>query len=108
MGHPDKSAVHEGELIQIVSSAEHVIDPIRNYPAIRPRLREIATELKHLDGEHWAVGEMLRRACLYLDACEATMDADMEAEASAERGREEAGATEQYAATHPEDRGASA
>lgn len=44
-----------------------VIEVVREYP-YRPKLREIADELKRLDGEHWAVGEMLERACIFLDA----------------------------------------
>ena len=36
----------------------------------RPRLREIACNLKQTDGEGWAVGELLESACIYLDALE--------------------------------------
>jgi len=52
--------------------ATQLLDPIRGQD--RPRLREIATDLKQTDGEHWAVGEMLERACILLDALEAQAD----------------------------------
>ncbi len=44
-----------------------VLEPVA-HPDVRARLREIAIELKHMDGEHWAVGEMLERACIVMDA----------------------------------------
>lgn len=44
-----------------------VLTPIKDCRP-RARLREIAIELKQMDGEHWAVGEMLERACICLDA----------------------------------------
>ena len=44
-----------------------IIQPVRA-PQIRATLRRIADEeLKRMDGEHWAIGEMLTRACLWLD-----------------------------------------
>ena len=33
----------------------------------RPRLREIAEELKQHDSEHWAIGELVERALFLLD-----------------------------------------
>lgn len=47
---------------------EEVLDPIRHHH--RPTLREKVTHLKQTDGEGWAVGEMLERACILLDALE--------------------------------------
>jgi hypothetical protein len=37
------------------------------HPDVHSRLREIATMLKHRDGEQWAVGEALERICMLLD-----------------------------------------
>lgn len=48
-----------------------LLDPIKDYRP-RARLREIAVELKQMDGEHWMVGEMLERSCIFLDALQAT------------------------------------
>ena len=39
-----------------------------DHPDVRARLGEIATELKQMDGEHWAIGEMVNRASIVLDA----------------------------------------
>lgn len=96
MCHADNCGTGEGELI--CASADHISDPIRNHPAIQPRLREIATELKHLDGEHWVAGEIVERACNYLDACAAEAAAEVEGEAMAAQGREAAGAMDEFAA----------
>lgn len=43
-----------------------ILAPIKD---IKPRylLRTKARHLKEMDGESWAVGEMLERACIYLD-----------------------------------------
>ena len=48
-----------------------IIDPIRDHD--RSLLRKVATNLKQTDGESWAVGEMLERACLYLDALDVSV-----------------------------------
>jgi len=45
---------------------EMIIEPIKDHD--RPLLRKIAEDLKQKDGESWAVGEMLERACILLDA----------------------------------------
>jgi len=55
------------EQTELVRALSGVIDPIRTRE--RARLRDIATELKQTDGEHWAAGETLERACIFLDAC---------------------------------------
>ena len=47
-----------------------ILDPIESHE--RARLREIATGLKQMDSKHWAVGEMLERGCIFLDAYEMT------------------------------------
>ena len=44
-----------------------VVTPIRSYP-YPATLRRIARQLKCTDGEHWAIGEILERACDFLDA----------------------------------------
>jgi len=48
---------------------DHILEPIKDLN--RTDLCLFAKSLKrHLDGaSHWAVGEMLERACAYLDAC---------------------------------------
>jgi hypothetical protein len=51
-----------------VSALEAVIDPIREHD--RRFLRKWVERLKTSDGEGWAVGEMLERACILLDALE--------------------------------------
>lgn len=43
-----------------------VIEPLLRHQ--RVILREKAQQLKQTDGEGWAVGEMLERACILLDA----------------------------------------
>jgi len=45
-----------------------VLDPIREHD--RKMLRVEAVHLKQKGGEAWAVGEMLERACIHLDACQ--------------------------------------
>ena len=45
-----------------------VVEPVRSHD--RPTLRRKAEELKQSDGEGWAIGEMLERACMLLDAME--------------------------------------
>lgn len=53
---------------EMLRSLKAVLDPIREQD--RPMLREKARQLKQTDGEGWAVGELLERACIHLDACE--------------------------------------
>ena len=53
---------------EVKKSLYGVLQMIRHHN--RPRLRKIAQELKQADGERWAVGEMLERACIVLDAIE--------------------------------------
>lgn len=55
---------------QMVKMLLSTLDPINSCE--RARLREIATELKQTDDEHRAVGEMLERVCIFLDAYEMT------------------------------------
>jgi len=47
-----------------------VLNPIKSHK--RVILRKIAIELKQTDDEHWDVGEMLERGCIFLDAYEMT------------------------------------
>lgn len=54
--------------ITITEGLFAVLEPIKAQR--RATLREIATELKQTDGEYWAVGEMLERGCIFLDAYE--------------------------------------
>jgi hypothetical protein len=49
-----------------------IVEVIRNHD--RPTLRQKAEQLKQTDGEGWAIGEMLERACIFLDVVE--MDND--------------------------------
>lgn len=56
-------------MTEIQDVGTQLLDVIRKHN--RPTLRQIATDLKQVDGEHWAVGEMLERACILLDALEA-------------------------------------
>ena len=51
---------------QEAAAFHRLLDPIRNHP--RPILREKAEQLKRSDGESWAIGELLERACIMLDA----------------------------------------
>ena len=44
-----------------------LLSPIA-HPDVRAKLPEIAIELKRMDGEHWAVGEMVERAYLHLNS----------------------------------------
>jgi len=55
---------------QMVERLLEILNPINTHD--RKRLREIVTELKQTDGEHWAVGEMLERACIFLDVYQMT------------------------------------
>lgn len=38
-----------------------LLEPVR-HPDVQIRLEEISKELKQMDGEHWAVGELVERA----------------------------------------------
>lgn len=104
MCHAENCGTGEGKTVYNCGSAEHVLDPVGTYPAIRPRLREIATELKHLDGEHWAAGEVVERACNYFDDRDKELAVGVEADSLAQRADEAAEARERYDTTHPEDR----
>lgn len=55
---------------KIEEALQSCLEPVR-HPDVRSRLREIAKELKHRDGEHWAVGELVERVCIFMDAEEA-------------------------------------
>lgn len=50
-----------------VSRLASILGPVA-HPDVRARLGEIALELKHMDGEHWAVGKMVEQARIVLDA----------------------------------------
>ena len=52
----------------MLSRYQQVFDPIKDHQ--RTTLREKAEQLKQSDGEDWAIGEMLERACILLDALE--------------------------------------
>jgi|GEM_PF-6637446 len=54
------------KLEENLRALSEILDPIREH--VRLNLRQIAQRLKQNDGESWAVGEMLERACIYLDA----------------------------------------
>ena len=58
---------------EICKGYKEVLDPILHHE--RARLREKATQLKQSDGEGWAIGEMLERGCILLDALEMDKDA---------------------------------
>ncbi len=53
---------------QVTEALLRILDPLKSHK--RAELRDIAIELKQMDGEHWAVGEMLERGCIFLDAYE--------------------------------------
>ena len=56
---------------QLLLAYQEVIEPIEDIVKITPnKIWEIFTELKQGDGEHWAVGEMLERAFIFLTALE--------------------------------------
>ena len=50
----------------VVKALEGVVEPIVHHS--RPHLREAAERLKQSGGEEWAIGEMVERACIMLDA----------------------------------------
>lgn len=54
--------------VEMLRSLGAILDPIRQHD--RPMLRMEAVHLKQKGGEAWAVGEMLERACIHLDACQ--------------------------------------
>ena len=54
---------------QMLSGLQAMLDPVRGHD--RKLLWEKVGHLKQSDGEGWAVGEMLERACILFDAGEA-------------------------------------
>ncbi len=56
------------QLAALMTATEAVFAPIREQE--RASLRERAWQLKQTDGEGWAIGEMVERACIVLDAIE--------------------------------------
>lgn len=50
----------------VVRAMEDIVNVIARHD--RPRLREEATWLKQKGGEAWAIGEMVERTCIFLDA----------------------------------------
>lgn len=60
--------MNKRQQITITEGLFAVLEPIKAQR--RATLRKIAIELKQMDGEHWAVGEMLERGCIFLDAYE--------------------------------------
>lgn len=54
--------------VEMLRALGAILDPIRQHD--RPMLRQKARQLKQSDGEGWAVGELLERACIHLDACQ--------------------------------------
>ncbi len=59
-----------GQMGALLAATEAVFASIRD--ADRTSLRERAAQLKQTDGEGWAIGEMVERACIVLDAVEGT------------------------------------
>lgn len=56
---------------QLLLAYQEVIEPIEKIAKKTPnKIWEIFTELKQSDDEHWAVGEMLERAFIFLTALE--------------------------------------
>lgn len=74
--------VKKRRLVEQCRALQAVLDPIRQHD--RPMLRKVATHLKQRGGEDWAVGELLERACIHLDACQ--LAADRERERDAKKG----------------------
>lgn len=50
----------------VVEAMEGIVNVIAGHN--RPELREVALNLKRSGGEAWAIGEMVERTCLMLDA----------------------------------------
>ena len=51
---------------EVCRGYKEVVAPLLTHE--RRILREKATQLKQTDGEGWAIGEMVERACILLDA----------------------------------------
>jgi len=51
---------------EVCKGYKEVLDPLLSQN--RSSLRRKATQLKQTDGEGWAIGEMVTRACILLDA----------------------------------------
>jgi len=51
---------------EVCKGYKEVLDPLLSQN--RSSLRKKATQLKQMDGEGWAIGETVERACILLDA----------------------------------------
>ena len=51
---------------RLLAAYEDVVEPLKNHTG--HILREKARRLKQADGESWAIGEVIERACILRDA----------------------------------------
>jgi len=60
---------------EVCKGYKEVLDPLLKHD--RANLREKVKHLKQTDGEGWAIGEVIERACILFDALDLSKKAEM-------------------------------